>query len=56
MGCHPELCVGRNSNIPFEDDKFDYVLACHCCYYCDEGETLLDNFREYIVFQSREDG
>ena len=43
----PDLRVGRNSSIPFENEKFDYILACHCCYYCDEGETLIDNLKEY---------
>ena len=47
MGYSPDLRVGRNSKIPFENKKFDYILACHCCYYCDEGETLLDNLKEY---------
>jgi ubiquinone/menaquinone biosynthesis C-methylase UbiE len=47
LGCHAELKVGRNSQIPFPDEYFDYVLACHCCYYCDEGETLDDNLAEY---------
>jgi ubiquinone/menaquinone biosynthesis C-methylase UbiE len=35
MGYKPNLDVGRNSDIPYEDEKFDYILACHCCYYCD---------------------
>jgi SAM-dependent methyltransferase len=47
MGYKPNLDVGRNSDIPYEDEKFDYILACHCCYYCDEGETLIDNLNEY---------
>lgn len=47
LGCRPDLRVGRNSSIPYENEKFDYILACHCCYYCDEGEVLLDNLREY---------
>lgn len=47
LGYEPDLRVGRNSNIPFENETFDYILACHCCYYCDEGETLLDNLNEY---------
>lgn len=47
LGYSPDLRVGRNSGIPFEDEKFDYILACHCCYYCDEGQTLLDNIKEY---------
>lgn len=47
LGHNPDLRVGRNSNIPFEDGAFDYILACHCCYYCDEGQTLFDNLKEY---------
>ena len=47
LGYSPDLRKGRNSSIPFENQKFDYILACHCCYYCDEGETLLDNLAEY---------
>jgi SAM-dependent methyltransferase len=47
LGHHPDLRVGRNSNIPFDIGYFDSVLASHCCYYCDEGETFQDNMREY---------
>jgi len=47
LGLAADLRVGRNSSIPFEDNSFDYILSCHCCYYCDEGETLLDNLHEY---------
>jgi len=47
LGHSPDLRVGRNSSIPFEDGEFDYILACHCCYYCDEGQTLRDNLKEY---------
>jgi ubiquinone/menaquinone biosynthesis C-methylase UbiE len=47
LGHTPDLRVGRNSSMPFDDGKFDYILACHCCYYCDEGQTLLDNLTEY---------
>jgi SAM-dependent methyltransferase len=47
IGHHPDLRVGRNSRIPFDNEYFDSVLACHCCYYCDEGETFADNLREY---------
>jgi SAM-dependent methyltransferase len=42
-----DLRVGRNSHIPFISDYFDYILACHCCYYCDEGESFADNLMEY---------
>ena len=47
LGHQADLRVGRNSSIPFDDSYFDYVLACHCCYYCDEEEGFSDNMREY---------
>lgn len=47
LGYAADLRVGRNSSIPFEEQYFDSILACHCCYYCDDGETLKDNLREY---------
>ena len=33
--------------MPFSNDEFDIVVACACCYYCDEGEEMKDNLREY---------
>lgn len=47
LGQTADLRVGRNSNIPFDDEYFDCILACHCCYYCDEGESFVDNLTEY---------
>jgi SAM-dependent methyltransferase len=47
LGQTPDLRVGRNSRIPYGNDAFDYILACHSCYYCDEGETIADNIKEY---------
>ena len=47
LGFTPDLKVGRNSSIPFENEYFDYILASHCIYYCDDGETLSDNLKEY---------
>lgn len=47
LGYAADLRVGRNSKIPFDGSFFDYVLACHCCYYCDEGQTFADNLTEY---------
>jgi SAM-dependent methyltransferase len=47
LGHAADLRVGRNSNIPFESEYFDCILSCHCCYYCDEGETFADNLAEY---------
>jgi ubiquinone/menaquinone biosynthesis C-methylase UbiE len=47
LGQDADLRVGRNSSIPFDDSYFDCILACHCCYYCDEGESFADNLAEY---------
>lgn len=47
LGHQADLRVGRNSSIPFDDGYFDHVLACHCCYYCDEEQTFADNMKEY---------
>jgi ubiquinone/menaquinone biosynthesis C-methylase UbiE len=47
LGHQADLRVGRNSHIPFDDGYFDHLLACHCCYYCDDGETFADNMEEY---------
>ncbi|PKO60598.1 MAG: hypothetical protein CVU24_12310 [Betaproteobacteria bacterium HGW-Betaproteobacteria-18] len=47
LGYEADLRVGRNSSIPFDDQYFDYILACHCCYYCDEGDSFADNLMEY---------
>jgi len=47
LGLSAELKVGRNSHLPFDDGTFDYILASHCKYYCDENEVLKDNLIEY---------
>lgn len=41
------LKVGKNSNIPFEDETFDYLLASSSCYYIDRGTSFDDNLKEY---------
>jgi SAM-dependent methyltransferase len=38
--------VGRNSSIPFDEASFDYVLACHACYYVDAATRFSDNANE----------
>ena len=53
LGHSADLRVGRNSRIPFESGYFDYILACHCCYYCDEGESFSDNLAEYARVMKR---
>lgn len=41
-----ELHPGRNSNIPFQDNFFDYILGCHAIYYVDPDETFTNNLNE----------
>lgn len=47
LGHSVDLRVGRNTSIPYPDGEFDCIVACSCCYYCDEGETMRDNLAEY---------
>ncbi|SMP77655.1 Methyltransferase domain-containing protein [Desulfonatronum zhilinae] len=47
LGHRASLCVGRNTNIPYPENSFDYILACHSCYYCDGDELFIDNLKEY---------
>lgn len=47
LGHAVDLRVGRNSAIPYPDGTFDGIVACSCCYYCDEGDSIADNLAEY---------
>jgi len=46
IGIKADLRCGSNSDIPFDDAFFDYMLACHACYYVKEGERFEDNIQE----------
>lgn len=46
LGIKADLKVGSNQHIPYEDRYFDYVLACHSCYYVDKGDTFNRNLAE----------
>lgn len=46
LGVDAELRVGTNSRIPYPDEFFDYLLACHACYYVEAGESFTDNLAE----------
>ena len=37
FGIDADIRVGRNANVPFEDDYFDYILAAASLYYIDKG-------------------
>ena len=46
LGVAADLRTGSNAHIPYGDDAFDMVLACHSCYYVSAGETFTHNLRE----------
>jgi SAM-dependent methyltransferase len=46
LGVPVRLETGSNSHIPFGDEAFDFILACHACYYVSPGESFADNLRE----------
>jgi SAM-dependent methyltransferase len=46
LGVPVVVKTGTNAHIPFEDGTFDFVLACHACYYVSPGETFSDNLSE----------
>jgi len=41
-----DLRTGSNVQIPYEDGYFEYVLACHSCYYVKAGDTFDKNLGE----------
>lgn len=41
-----DLRVGTNSNIPFTNNYFDYILASSSCYYVDGDSSFKDNIFE----------
>lgn len=54
LGVPAAIEVGSNAHIPFGDGAFDFVLACHACYYVSEGERFSDNLEEIArVLRSR---
>lgn len=38
--------VGRNNNIPFTDNTFDYILSAAALYYIDKDDTFDTNLKE----------
>lgn len=46
FGLDPIIRVGRNSNMPFADDYFDYIIASSSLYYVDHGSDFSSNHKE----------
>lgn len=40
------LKVGSNTNIPFPDEYFNYILASSSCYYVDANTSFEENLKE----------
>lgn len=48
LGIRAVLKTGTNVNIPFDDSYFDYLLACHSCYYVDKDTSFNQNLAEMV--------
>jgi SAM-dependent methyltransferase len=55
LGITADLRLGTNASIPYQEDFFEYVLACHSCYYIDKETSFNDNIIE-IARILRKDG
>lgn len=44
---HPELRVGTNNNLNFENERFDYALSWNVCYYLDDNMDFSTHVKEY---------
>ena len=47
FGYSPDILVGKNHNMPFENSFADYILAAYCIHHCDKGVVMQDNIKEY---------
>ncbi|MHA1386623.1 MAG: class I SAM-dependent methyltransferase [Candidatus Helarchaeota archaeon] len=47
LGIQAKLRIGTNTNIPYPNNYFDYIIACSSCYYIDENTSFQDTLREY---------
>ena len=45
-GLRAVLKQGTNAAIPFDAETFDFVLACHSCYYVEDGSSFKKNLWE----------
>ena len=41
-----DLKIGMNSDIPFENNFFNFILAAHSCYYLNENDNFDSNLNE----------
>lgn len=48
FGIDLNIKVGRNNNIPFADNEFDYLLSAAALYYVDENDNFDINLKEAL--------
>jgi SAM-dependent methyltransferase len=48
LNIHADLRTGTNTNIPFPDNYFDYILSSFSMYYIDNDTNFNDNVVEYM--------
>jgi SAM-dependent methyltransferase len=46
LGFTGEFKVGDNTSIPYKDQFFDFIVACHSCYYVNENSSFDENLQE----------
>lgn len=46
MGIEADIRVGRNTQVPFQAEYFDYVVASSSLYYVDHGSSFKENLKE----------
>lgn len=46
FGISPDIRVGRNNHVPFEDNSMDYVVASSSIYYVDHDSDFSENYAE----------
>ncbi len=46
LGIDVDLKVGTNAHIPYDSGYFQYVLACHSCYYVEPADQFGTNLAE----------
>ena len=46
LGVQAVLKAGVNAHIPYPNNSFQFVLACHSCYYVEDGDSFNDALEE----------
>lgn len=47
MNWNAEFACAKNGELPYSNEFFSFILACHSCYYLDEETSFDDALREF---------